>query len=89
MNNALVNVKDLTVGFETDKGFEPAVKNLDLTILKGETLALVGESGGGKSITALAMMQLLPPSARVSKQSQILFDKQDLLNFSEIQMLPA
>lgn len=86
-NQTLLEVKNLSVGFPTGKGgVNWVVKNVFLRIQRGETLALVGESGGGKTMTGLAIMQLLPVSARVSKESQIFLDQQDLLQFSELQM---
>lgn len=84
--SALLEIKNLTVGFYAKQGFLPAVKNINLNIQKGETLALVGESGGGKTITSLAIMQLLPVSAYVTQDSKILLQQQDLLNLSEIKM---
>ena len=68
----LLDIQNLTVSFPG----QVAVNGLDLTLAAGETLALVGESGCGKSATALALMRLLPPSARVS--GEIIFDGQDL-----------
>ncbi|MFO7179470.1 MAG: ABC transporter ATP-binding protein [Pseudomonadota bacterium] len=61
----LFEVKGLEVEFETDSGPARAVRGVDFTVNRGETVALVGESGCGKSVTALATMGLLPNSARV------------------------
>jgi peptide/nickel transport system ATP-binding protein len=82
----LLEIKNLSVGFHTGKDISWAVKDVNLSIQRGKTLALVGESGGGKTITALAITQLLPQSARVTQQSQILLDQKDLLNLSEKEM---
>src|SRR5690606_2753085 len=59
----LLQVDDLNVYFKGTQGRFHAVKNLSFTVAREETLALVGESGCGKSTTALAIMQLLAPGA--------------------------
>jgi oligopeptide/dipeptide ABC transporter ATP-binding protein len=58
-DTALLQVRDLRVDFETDSGAVPAVRGVDLELSAGETVALVGESGCGKSVTALSIMRLL------------------------------
>jgi len=63
--DSVVEISDLSVDFEVDKQWIPAVKGVSLTVAKGEVLAIVGESGSGKSTTAMAIPALLPPSARV------------------------
>jgi peptide/nickel transport system ATP-binding protein len=60
---AVLNVSGLCVGARSDAGVLPLVRNLSFTLNRGETLAIAGESGSGKSITALAIMGLLPPPA--------------------------
>ena len=72
--SALLDIKGLQVRYS---GFQ-AVRELDLSISAGETVALVGESGCGKSTSALAIMGLLPPEAQVSGAA--LFEGQDLLS---------
>ena len=71
---ALLAVRDLAIGFPG----QVAVHGISFHIDAGETLALVGESGCGKSITAFALMRLLPPAARILR-GQVLFDGVDLL----------
>ena len=56
-------VDNLTVSVRTEEGVKPLVKDLSLTLRRGETLCIAGESGSGKSITSLAIMGLLPPPA--------------------------
>ncbi|MCC2596496.1 ABC transporter ATP-binding protein [Pusillimonas sp. MFBS29] len=62
---AVLSVHDLSVHIASDAGTVQAVKSLDLAIRQGQTFALVGESGCGKSMTALALLRLLPEAGRV------------------------
>ena len=71
---SLLAVEDLTIAFPG----QLAVRTASFAIDRGETLALVGESGCGKSVTALSVMRLLPPNARVVA-GRILFDGDDML----------
>ena len=57
---SLLEVNNLQISFFTDEGEVRAVDGVSFAIKKGETLALVGESGCGKSVTALSIMRLLP-----------------------------
>ena len=59
-NNVLLNIKDLKTYFFTDDGIAQAVDDVSLTLRQGETLGIVGESGCGKSVTALSIMRLIP-----------------------------
>lgn len=59
----LLAVEGLTVSVNTESGLRPLVSDLSFTLARGETLAIAGESGSGKSITSLAVMGLLPPPA--------------------------
>ncbi len=75
----LLNVQDLSISFDTDEGTVDVVDRVALTLEPGETLGIVGESGCGKSVTALALMGLLPkPSGRVT-DGQIELDGENLL----------
>ncbi len=63
---AVLDVTDLRVEFRTDEGRVAAVRGVSFQLRRGEVLGIVGESGSGKSVTSLAVMGLLPGSARVS-----------------------
>ena len=88
-NNAMLEVDDLRVGLDSDSGLVKAIDGLRLAIERGETFALVGESGCGKSMTALALLRLLPDNGRVrSGAVRLQLDNQqtDLLALTEAQM---
>jgi peptide/nickel transport system ATP-binding protein len=74
---SLLEVSDLSVRFETDEGSVHAVDRMSFRLEAGEVLGMVGESGCGKTVTALSMLGLLPPTAQVS--GTVLFDGVDLL----------
>jgi peptide/nickel transport system ATP-binding protein len=83
---AVLEVRDVSVELHTRSGVLPAVQNVSFSVSAGETLAVVGESGCGKSLTALAIMRLLPePPARISS-GRVLLDGRDLLTLSERRM---
>jgi oligopeptide/dipeptide ABC transporter ATP-binding protein len=73
MKTPLLELRNLRVSIETRGAIVQAVRGVDLQIDSGETLALVGESGCGKSITALSVMGLLPNGARI-KDGEVLLD---------------
>ncbi len=79
----LAEIKQLSVAFLGKKQLTTAVDNLNFTINPGETLALLGESGCGKSITALALMRLLPRNAVYGWRSEIRIADQDILSVPE------
>jgi peptide/nickel transport system ATP-binding protein len=78
---ALLEVQDLSVELQTHRGPAYAVRNVSFSLEPGETLGLIGESGCGKSITALALMGLLPENARVT--GSILFEGRQLVGLPE------
>jgi oligopeptide/dipeptide ABC transporter ATP-binding protein len=78
----VLELRDLCVEFETDAGKLPAVRGVDLRVERGETVALVGESGCGKSVTALATMRLLGSTGRIA-QGEIRFEGRDLVELPE------
>jgi peptide/nickel transport system ATP-binding protein/oligopeptide transport system ATP-binding protein len=84
--NTLLRITDLKTYFFTYEGVVKAVNGVNLELRKGETLGLVGESGCGKSVTALSIMRLIqsPPGKIV--EGKILFEKKNLLDLTEKQM---
>jgi peptide/nickel transport system ATP-binding protein len=79
MSAPLLAIDRLAVSFPSERGRVRVVDRVELQIAPGETLALVGESGCGKSITALAIMRLVPRPGRIEPDSRIRFDGRDLL----------
>ena len=83
---ALLEVRNLRTVFATRQGVLPAVDDVSVHIEPGETLALVGESGCGKSVTAASILRLVPdPPGRIVG-GQILFEGRDLLALDDSQM---
>ena len=82
----LLQVEDLSTIFHTEENTVKSLRNIDLTIDKSETLALVGESGCGKSVTALSVMGLIPTPPGKFESGRILFRGQDLLKTPESEM---
>ena len=80
-----LNVKNLVVDLQTEVGMARAVDALHLTLNKGQTFALVGESGCGKSMTALSLLRLLPDNA-VIQSGQVQLSDVDVFQLSENQM---
>jgi oligopeptide/dipeptide ABC transporter ATP-binding protein len=79
--SALLEVRDLALVLAREDGEVPVVDGVDLVLDAGETLGLVGESGCGKTLTALALLGLLPPNARVTRGS-VRFRGRELLGLS-------
>lgn len=80
-----LNVQNLVVDLQTEVGMARAVDALNLTLSKGQTFALVGESGCGKSMTALSLLRLLPDNA-VIQSGQVQLSDVDVFQLSENQM---
>jgi microcin C transport system ATP-binding protein len=81
--SALVEVRDLSVSFETPGGEVRAVRAVSFDIERGETVALVGESGSGKTVTALSIVQLLPYPLASHPAGSIRFQGRELVGASE------
>lgn len=82
--DALVNAHDLTVRFSTDSYAFNAVSQVSFTLHKGQTTCLVGESGCGKSLTAKALLRLVPPTGRI--EGQLYFNNRNLLELTAEEM---
>jgi len=81
-NNTLLEIKNLKTYFFLSDGISRAVDGVDIEIFKGKTLGLVGESGCGKSVTALSILRLVPsPPGRIVS-GEIIFNNQDLIKLS-------
>jgi len=84
--HALIEVQDLKTHFYTEDGVSTAVDGVSWSLQRGKTMPLVGESGCGKSVTALSIMRLVPnPPGRIVG-GRILFEGQNLLELSESEM---
>jgi peptide/nickel transport system ATP-binding protein len=85
-NDVLLSIRDLKTYFASSKGSIRAVDGVSFDVRRGETFALLGESGCGKSMTALSIMQLLPQQAQGNVSGEVLLDGRDLLTLSEMAM---
>ncbi|MGH7391964.1 MAG: ABC transporter ATP-binding protein [Candidatus Rokuibacteriota bacterium] len=86
MSAPLLEVRDLRTWFYTRRGVVKAVDGVSFTVREGETLGLVGESGCGKSMTALSVLRLVPRPAGRIVGGEVLLDGEDLLAMSEREM---
>ena len=85
-NDILLKVRELHTYFDTEEGLVKAADGIDIVIREGETLGLVGESGCGKSVTALSIMRLIKePPGKIVK-GEILFHDTDLLRLTKAEM---
>jgi peptide/nickel transport system ATP-binding protein/oligopeptide transport system ATP-binding protein len=85
-NNFLLKIRNLHTYFFTDEGVAKAVDGVDLELEEGGTLGVVGESGCGKSVTALSIMRLIPDPPGKITRGEILFGGTNLLSLSEAEM---
>ncbi|MHA1375348.1 MAG: ABC transporter ATP-binding protein [Promethearchaeota archaeon] len=83
--NIILNVKDLTTYFYTEEGVVRAVEGVSFKIYEGETLGLVGETGCGKSVTALSILQVVRAPGVIEK-GEVHFTGEDLLQKSDLEM---
>jgi len=83
MTQPLLQVRNLTTRFNTERGRVTAVDQVSFDVREGETVAIVGESGSGKSVTALSIMRLIPsPPGRIAS-GEVLFEGKDLLRLDD------
>ena len=85
-NKELLEVKNLGITFFTDRGALPAVQEVNFKVHQGETLGVVGESGCGKSMTALSLMQLIPSPPGKITSGEIIYKGENLLGKSKSQI---
>ncbi|MDO7906180.1 ABC transporter ATP-binding protein [Paenibacillus sp. JX-17] len=86
MAEKLLEVRDLTTGFISEKGIVKATDRISITLNKGQTLCLVGESGSGKSVTSLAIMRLIDYAGGLLLEGNVNFKGEDLTKKSQEQM---
>ena len=80
MNDNILEIKDLIVDYETDDGVVHAVNGMNLTLERGKSLGLVGETGAGKTTTALSILRLIPDPPGVIRSGSITLDGKDVLS---------
>ena len=86
MNKKLLEVKNLSVSFNTYAGEVKALRDISFSVDRGETLAIVGESGSGKSVTVQTIMRLIPMPPGEIKGGEILFDGEDIVQVTDERM---
>ncbi len=82
MSRAIVELKDLQTHFQTEEGIVKAVNHVSFSVREGEIVCVVGESGCGKSVTALSIMGLIDESGRIVG-GDILYEGKSLLGMKE------
>ena len=85
-NNIILDVQDLTTYFYSEEGVVKAVEKVSFKINEGETLGLVGETGCGKSVTALSILQVVRPPGKIER-GKVIFKGEDLLKKSTSEVL--
>src|SRR3984957_14663217 len=83
INQPLLDVRDLSAAFHQPSGTSTAVDHVSFAISRGECVALAGESGSGKSVSALSILKLLPYPTASHPSGSILFKGRELLTLSE------
>ncbi len=86
MQQPLLQVRNLTTRFNTERGQLTAVDHVSFDIAAGETMAIVGESGSGKSVTALSIMRLIPSPPGSIESGEVIFEGEDLLKLDDRNM---
>jgi oligopeptide/dipeptide ABC transporter ATP-binding protein len=86
MQKPLLELRDLNVAFNTERGQIRPVRDVSYSIYPGQTLAVVGESGCGKSVTALSILRLIPTPPGKILSGEVNFDGRDLLQLAEREM---
>ncbi len=78
----IIEINNLSLGFDIDENFYPAIHSVNFDIQKGKMHAIVGESGCGKTMTVMSILRLLPKNARITN-GEILFEDKNLLDLKE------
>jgi peptide/nickel transport system ATP-binding protein len=86
MGEEMLAIEDLNVMYKTDIETVYAVNGISLKLKKGETLGIVGETGAGKTTTALALLRLLPERTGIITKGKVVFERQDLIKLKEEDM---
>ena len=86
MSEYFLDIHDLYVKYRTDDGYNCAVNGVNFSLEKGKTVGLVGETGAGKTTTALSIMRLLPKETGIIDKGSIMFEGEDLVKTSDAQM---
>ena len=86
MTEPLLKVENLHTFFYSENGVARAVDGVSFVVGSGETVGIVGESGCGKSVTALSILRLVRPPGRIEQGSRLVFEGTDLLGLSEDDM---
>ena len=86
MSEKILEIRDLTIQYKTRKSIVEAVNHIDLDVEKGKTLGLVGETGAGKTTTALGIMQLIPDPPGKIASGEIIFEGQNLIKCAKQDM---
>ena len=85
-NNLILEVQNLTTAFDTESGRIRAIEDVNFDLKKEQVLGIVGESGCGKSVTALSIMRLLPKPVGVIESGRILFKGEDIVDLEADKM---
>ncbi len=86
MPEPLLEIRNLSVAFDTERGQIRPVRDVSLSIFPGQTVAVVGESGCGKSVTAMSILRLIPSPPGKVLAGEVRFNGRDLLSLSEREM---
>src|SRR6476659_3329923 len=86
MAEPLLSVEDLRTYFHTGSAVAKSVDGVSFTVAPGETLGIVGESGCGKSVTALSILRLIQQPGRIERGSRIMFEGKDLVTLDDAAM---
>lgn len=82
---AILEIKNLNLGFQLENQFAQALYNVSFSLERGKTLALVGESGCGKTMSAMSILNLIPKNAKITS-GEIIYNNENILEFSDIKM---